>query len=83
MHALPRNYAPPADVTIRWDNGAFFASDIAPEAMTSQKQQSPYKEKVKRYLQECPDASIRDVARAVGCSKTIAAKWWDKEERDE
>lgn len=80
VHALPRNYAPVPDVTVRWDNGAFTVTDILPEAVTSQKQQSPYKDKVREYAAANPDASIRDVARAVGCSKSVAAKWWTKEE---
>jgi RecA-family ATPase len=80
MHALPRNYAPPQDVTIRWDNGAFFKTDHAPEAMTSQKQQSPYRDQVRAFARENPTASLRDVAKKIGCSVTVARKWWDKNE---
>jgi hypothetical protein len=77
VHALPRNYPSGPDVTIRWEDGAFAVSDVAPKPATSQHKPSKYKDKITAYRAAHPDASVRETAKAVGCSPSAVHKWWD------
>jgi len=80
VEALLRNYPPRSAVCIRWDAGRFDVAEVSPVPMTSRSrnQGDTHGKSILAYVARHPQASRREVARAVGCGVATAQRWMDK-----